>query len=326
MFKHDFPFDPTYGYSQEQLLAIQPPEPVSGFESFWRETYERTLAVPANISLELCSFSDDKREVFEILYDSFEGFRVGGWLAVPRSGEVNRGVVISHGYGGRSEPALDVQGPPAVILSPCARGFFRSARPNLPAITAGHVVHGIDCKETYLHRGCVADLWAAATALLEYRPDLTGKIDFMGGSFGGGIGALAMPWENRFRCGFLEVPSFGHHPIRTTIECVGSGHQVSQAVALKPELMDVLAYYDAAVAARFIRQPMFLAPALFDPAVPPPGQFAVCNAVTSPKVVHIKKAGHFTWEGLPREGRAQNEVMTTWFNEIAATGQSSQNA
>jgi len=46
-----------------------------------------------------------------------------------------------------------------------------------------------------------------------------------------------------------------------------------------------LAYYHAAVAARQIRQPMHVPAARFDPAVAPPGQFAVYNAIPREQAV-----------------------------------------
>lgn len=316
MFNHDLPFDPTHGRDLEQLLKIQPPEPVHDFESFWRQTYDMTLATALNFSMSPCGFSDKKFEVFEVTFDGFEGFTVGGWLTVPREVEARRGVVMSHGYGGRLEPAKVVPGPPAIVLSVCARGFTRSERPNLPAEVPEHVLFGIESKETYLHRGCVADIWASVSALLAYRPELAGSIDFMGTSFGGGIGALALPWEPRFRSGFLEVPSFGHHPLRVTLPCTGSGQYVSKAVADEPRLLDeVLAYYDAAVAGRFMTLPVFVAPALFDPAVPPAGQFAVANAIAT-KTLHVKPAGHFEWRGLPAAARKLNSELHDWLTRL----------
>ncbi|MCF7996350.1 MAG: acetylxylan esterase, partial [Chromatiaceae bacterium] len=48
-------------------------------------------------------------------------------------------------------------------------------------------------------------------------------------------------------------------------------------------LKETLAYYDAGSAARFIRQPMLVAAALFDPSVAPPTQFAIYNALAGPK-------------------------------------------
>lgn len=58
-------------------------------------------------------------------------------------------------------------------------------------------------------------------------------------------------------------------------------------------VVETLAYYDAAVAARYIRQPMHLAAARFDPAVAPPGQFAVYNGLPGPKELFVLNAGHF---------------------------------
>ncbi|MEZ5576382.1 MAG: hypothetical protein R3F44_12440 [Candidatus Competibacteraceae bacterium] len=38
---------------------------------------------------------------------------------------------------------------------------------------------------------------------------------------------------------------------------------------------------------------MHVAAARFDPAVPPPGQFAVYNALAGPKELFVLRAGHF---------------------------------
>jgi cephalosporin-C deacetylase len=314
MFEHDYPFDPTHGYSLDELLAIVPPSPVADFETFWRETYARTRATPLNISLEPCRFSNQDVEAFEIYFDGLDGFRCGGWLTRPRHEKPLRGVVHSHGYGGRISPETAVPGPPAVVLYPCARGFSLSARSDLPADTPEHVIHHLQSRDEYIHRGCVADIWASVTALLELHPEFEGKIDFIGGSFGGGIGALALPWDDRFHRAFLRVPSFGHQPLRTTLPCTGSGQYVSAMLREHPELLtQVLAYYDSAVAAQFTRLPVLVSPALFDPAVPPPGQFAVYNALTGPKAVHIIEAGHFTWRGLVLATRDQNARAAQWF-------------
>lgn len=317
MFEHDLSFDPTHGYSREQLLAIQPPRPCEGFEAFWRETHEQTMRVPLNLSLARCDrFSDDQFEVFEVYYDSFEGFRVGGWLVTPRGARPGRGVVVSHGYGGRAQPDKEVYGPPAVMFFPCGRGFNLSARSDLPSVSSGHVVHGIEHRDTYLHRGCVADLWQAVSVLLAYDASLEGKIDFIGASFGGGMGALALPWESRYRKAMLEVPSFGHHPLRVTLRCLGSGDSVTKKVQQQPELLEtVLPYYDAAVAAGYIRQPVLVVPALFDPAVPPAGQFAVANVIPQPRKIHVIKAGHYEWPGLVECRREKAAVAMTWFSE-----------
>jgi cephalosporin-C deacetylase len=40
MFAHDFPFDPTYGYSKAQLQTIRPPADVpEDFDAVWRAIF-----------------------------------------------------------------------------------------------------------------------------------------------------------------------------------------------------------------------------------------------------------------------------------------------
>ena len=69
------------------------------------------------------------------------------------------------------------------------------------------------------------------------------------------------------------MPTFGHHPLRVECPCQGSGNAVREYLQARPEVMDVLQYYDAATAAGYIESPTLVSPALFDPKVPPPGQF-----------------------------------------------------
>ena len=42
-------FDPTFGYTRDQLLAAEAPPPPDDFEAFWRDTYRLATAnaVPA---------------------------------------------------------------------------------------------------------------------------------------------------------------------------------------------------------------------------------------------------------------------------------------
>jgi cephalosporin-C deacetylase len=48
-----------------------------------------------------------------------------------------------------------------------------------------------------------------------------------------------------------------------------------------------------ATAATRVRIPVHVAAALFDPSVPPPGQFAVHNALAGRKELFVLTAGHF---------------------------------
>jgi len=239
-------------------------------------------------------------KIYEVEFDAWGDagpIRIGGWMTVPGDGMVDSGLVVGHGYGGCSGPELSPLIRSAAVIYPCARGFGRSALPDIPGGADLHVLHGIKSRETYVHRGCAIDLWAAAWALLELEPAASNWLCYAGESFGGGIGALAIPWEPKFKRAFLDYPSFGHHPLRLGMPCVGSGEAIRQHGGEKH--LPVLRYFDAATAATHTHIPVMVAAALFDPAVPPPGQFAVYNCLARSEEA-VRAAG-----GAFRLGRVQ---------------------
>lgn len=312
-FRHNFPFDPTYGWTEQQLRIVKAPEAPTDFNRFWEFTYSAARRVKLRTERREIASPNPSFRVFEVEFDSLDEVRIGGWITIPADGRVVRGVVAGHGYGGREEPAFDLVPPSAVAIFPCARGFNRSAHAGLPNVANRHVLHGIEAKETYIHRGCVADLWCAASALIELHPRAAKRLHYFGGSFGGGIGALALPWDDRFHKAFLDVPSFGQHPLRLTFPCTGSGEAVRLYAQEHPEVAEVLRYFDAATAARLIKIPVLVAAALFDPAVPPPGQFAVFNALPGRKELYVRQAAHFAHRGERKEYEELQMRLGQWF-------------
>lgn len=314
---HDFPFDPTYGYDLDTLLTIPAPanEPID-FDTFWTGLHDaaRTVAVEPRLGPPT-TIADT--QIHTVEYTSLDSRRIGGWLTVPLTGQVTRGAVVLHGYAGRDWPEPELLPPGTAAIWPCARGLgARSLDPHIPAETARHVLHGIDSPDTYVHGRCAADVWCAATTLLHLEPRAAQRLDYLGDSFGGGIGALALANDDRFHAGVLGVPSFGHHPLRLTMPCTGSGEAVRNHAQDHPEVTEVLAYFDAATAATRIRIPIHVAAALFDPAVPPPGQFAVHNALAGPKELFVLAAGHFDHPGATAESDALKQVRQTFLTLI----------
>lgn len=310
--EHNLPFDPTYGHDLDALLKVgRPPEPAD-FADFWRAMYAKTLRVAPRLEMREVR-RDARMIVYEVEYDGLNEFRVGGWITTPLDGKVRRGVVVGHGYGGRENVDWSPAHEGAAAIFPCGRGFHRSARPFLPDRGGVHVLHGITSRDTYIHGHCVADFWAAVSALLSMYPQIEGQIDYAGGSFGGGIGAMALPWEPRFRRAFLEVPSFGNHPLRVTYPCHGSGESVRLYHQTHPEVLDVLTYFDAATAAAHTTIPTLVAAALFDPAVPPPGQFAVYNALAGEKKLFVRTAGHWGYPEETAENASVIRAIRSWF-------------
>lgn len=309
--KHPFHFDPTYGYNRDTLLAIRPPTAPEDMDAFWEQTFQEASQVPPSITQRPLATSHKKYRFTAVQFDSWGGWRIGAWLMVPREGEVRRTAVMGHGYGGRGEPDTALPLAETAVLFPCAPGFNLSARADTPDEALTHVLHGIESRESYILRPCVASLWAAATVLQTLFPQAE-ALFYLGNSFGGGLGALALPWDKRFERAWLGLPTFGHHPIRLQCPCVGSGEAVRLYAQAHPEVREVLAYYDAAVAAQKINIPVLVSPALFDPAVPPPGQFAVANALPQ-KELFIREVGHFEEEESLAEARRFYRVLKRWF-------------
>ncbi|MBI3831178.1 MAG: acetylxylan esterase [Planctomycetes bacterium] len=295
---HHLTVNPTCGYALAELLKVRAPEnPPADFETFWRATYAQARAEEdrLDVARRLASQTIDGVRVSEMEYTSWDKVRVGGWLVEPPPGTPLRGLlVVGHGYGGRESPEYGWSREGFAALYPCARGFHRSARPDIPNVGTRHVVHGISSRETYVLRGCVAELWHAASILIRLYPALEERLYYVGGSFGGGLGALMLPWDARFKRAHLGVPTFGHHPLRLRWPCTGSGEGVRHYAASHPEVIEVLRYYDSATAAESVRIPTQTHAALFDPVVIPPGQFAVANSLRAPgsEIVVIPSA-HF---------------------------------
>jgi cephalosporin-C deacetylase len=304
MIKHDFDFDPTCGYSKKDLLAMTPPdtEP-DDFVEFWENTYARAMNISSEIKMrEICSPEPDAK-CYEVRFKSLGGLEIGAWLSRPvKSGG---GIVVGHGYGGIPTPVLVKD---FTVITPCSRGFNLSNCLEIPWWASGHVITGVESRETYVLRGAVADIWRAASVMLELFPDTKSNLNYSGGSYGGGLGALAAAWEKRFKSAYLNVPTFGHHPSRLKFKCTGSGEAVRQYWKEHPEVTDVLAYFDAATAAEYITIPTLCTPALFDPCVLPPGQFAVNNAIPEEfRQTVILLCGHYS---TPENDEILKEVET----------------
>ena len=306
--------DPLHACDLDGLRAVPAPVETPDFADFWQPRYELARTLPPRVTRREIDVGRDDLRVEEVEFDSLGDFRTGGWITWPSRVEPVALLVEGHGYGGRSEPSLGAGEPPVIRISPCARGFHRSARADVPDNAAEHVVHGIDDPETYVLLGCVADLvWCAANALLDVAPAGLPLI-FRGGSFGGGIGALALAWDDRFSLASLGVPTFGHQALKASIRETGSGASSGPYVREHPEVLpNTLVLYDAAVASARLSMPTLFHCAMTDPAVNPTSQFAVANAALArdPRHrLHVKEIGHLERPGTS-EAQGHNEGLIT---------------
>ena len=254
-------------------------------------------------------------QVHDISYTSTDDAEIGGWLLLPRDGVVKRGLVVGHGYGGRDAPEYDIPVRETAVLFPCFRGMSRSRLPRVSSDPGWHVLHDIDKPDRYILGGCVEDLWLAVTVLTKFYPATEGRIGYSGISFGGGIGALALAYDERIDRGHLVVPTFGNMPLWLTLPTIGSGHSVQNYQRTHRDVLATLALFDAATAATRIAIPMLVAVARFDPAVAPPCQFSVANALGAPNdhAIVVLDAGHFDYPGMAAQNALLSEKVGRFF-------------
>ena len=295
-FVTDYNFDPSYGYSLAQLLAITAPKEPKDFDSFWQSRYQKALSLTPKPHIKLIDKDKFGWRVFMLSYTSTDNIIIQAWLLVPTSGVIKRGFVVGHGYGGREEPDYHLPFKDAALLFPCFRGLALSAQPPFSSEPYWHVLHNIHQKDTYVLGGCVEDLWLSVSVMLILFPQTAGHLGYLGISFAGGIGVLALAFESRISKAHFNVPTFGHQPLRIRLPSNGSAHSVQQFYCQhKKQTLKTLRYYDAAIAAKRIVQPIHCALATFDPCVAPPGQFAIYNALASEKHLFVLEAGHHSY-------------------------------
>jgi cephalosporin-C deacetylase len=312
---HPYDFDPTYGLDLESLRAIAPPEAPPHFDAFWQARYARALGVDPQPQLRDSSLRHPDWHIHDITYTSTDEFRIGGWLLLPRAGVVRRGLVIGHGYGGRDQPDFDVPVTETALLFPCFRGLSGSGQPPISGDPAWHVLHDIDKPDHYILGGCVEDVWLAVSGLTKLFPAIAGRVGYSGVSFGGGIGALAIAFDPRIDRGHLNVPTFSNMPIWLTLPTIGSGRAVQIYRRRHPHILDTLRLFDAATAATRIERPMLVAVALFDPAVAPPCQFSVANALAKANhhEIVVLDAGHFDYPGIETQYALLSDKLRRFF-------------
>lgn len=302
--EHNYPFDPANGMTCEELLTICPPAEPEGFRDFWADNYRLVMEAPLKYALESEIWSPDPTEkIYRLRVTNYDGVEFVMWINRPEHSA--GGVVVGQGYGNPATPPAGTGG--FTICLAAVRGLGPSQCKEIPWQAHQHVIHGIGSRETYILRGVIADQWMAVRVLLDMFPDCADNLNYKGSSMGGGMGALLLPWDKRFKAAFLGVPTFGAE-IRFEYESTGSGEACRKYVMEHPEARNVLKYFDASVAARYIEIPVCCTPALFDPCVAPAGQFSVANAIPEKyKTLIIRETGHFAPTDKDKEVAAQAE-------------------
>ena len=279
-------------FTVEQLLKIKGDTPVDGFRKFWMAQYAAARAWKKDYRVEEELWSPDPScRIYKVSFTSTDGFVIGMWISRPE--DSIGGELIAHGYGNPSVPPVAAKGG-RTIAFPCVRGLGLSQCKEIPWQLAEHAGYGFDDPERYVIVGGVRDLWIALTIMIDMFPDTADNIVCSGGSLGGAMGALAIPWDERIHYGDLNVPTLGGRLLLDLPVAPDTPGCTRIRKALESEDgMRIIDLCNASAAAHFIRVPTIVTPALKDNCVPPPGQFAVANSIPDEyRIMRIREVGH----------------------------------
>lgn len=309
--------NPFGSYALDDLLKVKTAPPPKDYDDFWQGAYQAILGIDPKPEFHDTGAVNQHWKLYDLRFQSTNDKTIGGWMLLPVSGEPRRAFVVGHGYGGREAPDFHLPFADAALFFPCCRGISRSAAPPISSDPYWHVIHDIDKKDQYILRGCVEDIWLTVSVIEQRFPELVGKIGYLGISFSGGLGAMALANDTRIARAHFNVPTFGNHRLRLRIPTVGSGLSVQDFYRRDPHtLIRTLRYYDAANAAARIRVPVHFALALRDQVVTPPGQFAIYNQVTSEKHLYVLEAGHDNYPTQEQQNKELLAELSDFFSQI----------
>src|SRR5687767_11655482 len=195
---------PSIDMPLDQLRQYKPslyrPE---DFEPFWDQTVAAALNQPLNAELIPYTLPATTVEFYAVRYDGFEGGRIAGWYARPKSDGRFPALCIYHGYAGRAHRPLELlpyaaQG--ICVLSMDTRGQngqSQDAATYPEGHHLGYMTQGIRSPNTYYYRYVYADALRALEFLAhrdEIDPD---RIAITGLSQGGGISLAVAALSNR---------------------------------------------------------------------------------------------------------------------------------
>ncbi len=182
------------GPAEAQPPAEPPRAPLATF------AYDRSAALDLRLEP-----SDSPREaltVHRVTFASPAGGAVRGWLVAPKATGPHAGVVVLHGLPGNAEGAIASEGLAlaergAVVIAIDAPWVRRGGLPDLTARDSTEQVQ------------LMQDLQRAVDVLLT-RPDVDpSRLAYVGGSYGGAMGALFAAVERRLAAVVLFVPDGG---------------------------------------------------------------------------------------------------------------------
>ena len=181
-------------------------------EVFWNGLDEQLAATPLSLSLEEDSFySQPEWTVYRMAYDGLGGYRLFGWLSVPRRSGPFPALLRMPDYGSVHDLVYTPLRHDAVVMNATYRGQRGSDLP-FQASYPGLLTDGIDRPESFVMRRVFADGLRAVDALQSQdRAELT-TVVVAGAGLGGSLGLAAALRRPAVQAVAADTPLALGHP------------------------------------------------------------------------------------------------------------------
>ena len=175
-------------------------------EAFWQRVGQELDLIPLDAEVKPNPFySEPEWDVFEVRYSSLGGYRLFGWLSIPKGDEPFPGLVQMPDYGS----AVDIPFTPlrhdAVVLNAGHRGQRGSDTP-FQAHYPGLLTHGLASSDTYILRGVYADAIRAVDLLLDQSAVDPRRVALAGSGLGGTLAVVAAAFRPQVAAIAVDTP------------------------------------------------------------------------------------------------------------------------
>ena len=289
---------PSIDMPLEQLRQYKPSlYRAEDFEDFWDTTTAAAMKQPLNGELIPYTLPAGTVEFYAVRFDGFEGGRIAGWYARPKSDGRFPALCIYHGYSGRAHRPLELlpyaaQG--ICVLSMDTRGQNGQSQ-DTATYPEGHQIgwmtQGIRNPKTYYYRYVYADA-LRALELLAHREEVDAdRIAITGLSQGGGISLAVAALSKRPILCLPDIPFLCDYRRAITIAQAGPYPEIPGFLKSFPNLYETivqtLSYHDCLNLAPWIQCRTVVSNCLWDEICPPSTIFAVYNHITAEKSIEV---------------------------------------
>jgi cephalosporin-C deacetylase len=284
------------------------------FLRFWREAAAELLRIPIDPRLEQVEIEDlPGARRYRVSLASVGGGRVYGWLTIPPGEGPFPAVLLVPGAGvGRTGKATVFAQAGLAVLSINVHGieqdredeYYRHLRSEQVGLGWDYLWYGLNDPYHYYFRRVIQDCLRALDYLCTRADIDTTRIAITGGSQGGYLSLMVAAIDSRIKALAGAVPGLCDHTGLLYGRASG-GPQLLEEDS-NPGIIRTLSYYDAALAAEFIKVPALLGVGFLDPVCLPTTVYAAFNNLKGPK-----KILNFTdkWHGL---GPGWGETSRPW--------------